>query len=201
VNVIKRIKAGDNLADKNTLRIKLDIPRDKKVLLGVGAFTRKKNWVRVLEIITKLNEDIIFVLIGSGEQLTEIISRSKQLNVEDRTIIAGEKSGQLLDEYYKASDIFILPSLYDQFGFVVVEALSAGLPVLCSKYAGSRCFIKDGYNGYVIDPDDDFSGNISSSLSNFEDMSRNARETVRSSTLEEKARELFAIFDYECGRT
>ena len=195
VNVTEWMKAGNHLADKNTLKMQLGIPRDKRVLLGVGAITRKKNWIRVLEIMMSLDEDIIFVLVGSGDQLSEIKSRTELLKLAGRVIIAGEKSGLLLSEYYKATDIFILPSLYDQFGFVVVEALSSGLPVICSKYAGSRCFIKDGYNGYVIDPDDDFSSSINSALSNSEEMGRNALKTAYSSTFEKKVKEFRTIFD------
>ncbi len=193
VNVTKWIDIANNLGDKKLLRTKLAIPIDKKVILGVGIIAKRKNWIRVLEMLPKLHNDIIFLLVGVGDQLAEFTARTEQLKVADRTIIAGEKSGRFLIEYYKASDIFILPTLYDQFGFVVVEALAVGLPVICSKYAGARCFIKDGYNGYVIDPDEDFADSINSSLSNTATMSTNSVKTASNYTLERKANELSII--------
>lgn len=58
-------------------------------------------------------------------------------------------------QYYAASDVFIMPTLEDNWSLVVPEAMACGLPVLCSKYNG--CYpelIEEGKNGWVFDPFD-----------------------------------------------
>ena len=57
-----------------------------------------------------------------------------------------------LQEYYHNADVFVFPTLGEGFGLVVLEALSCGLPVICSQNAGGNDCIKDGYNGFVYNP-------------------------------------------------
>ena len=54
--------------------------------------------------------------------------------------------------YYAASDVFAFPSVGDVWGLVVNEALSAGLPVICTEVIGASVLVKDGWNGYKVPP-------------------------------------------------
>ena len=57
-----------------------------------------------------------------------------------------------LGAYFQRSDVFILPTLEDVWGMVVLEAMALGKPILCSKQAGASELVVDGKNGYLIDP-------------------------------------------------
>ena len=60
----------------------------------------------------------------------------------------------------KAADAFVFPTLQDQFGYVVIEALASGLPVICSKKAGVSSIIENGKNGYLVNPEGNFAKKI-----------------------------------------
>lgn len=185
-------RALNSLPRKRLLRDELDLPTDKTILLGVGGFTVKKNWEAVFNQMEELN-DCIFILIGSGELKNEYENRIN-MDLKDKVRVVSRKEGIELKKYFKASDIFIFPSLYDQFGYVVLEALSSGLPVVCSKNAGASSLIQDGKNGFVIDPNKEFSDEIKIIISNLEGFQQAAPHTMEKFTLENKAEEMLDIF-------
>jgi UDP-glucose:(heptosyl)LPS alpha-1,3-glucosyltransferase len=58
-------------------------------------------------------------------------------------------------EYHAAADLFVMPTTYEAFGTVIVEALGSGLPVITSALAGAASAVRDGYNGRLLeDPTD-----------------------------------------------
>jgi glycosyltransferase involved in cell wall biosynthesis len=63
----------------------------------------------------------------------------------------GQVSYSQLGSYFRAADVFILPTLEDIWGMVVLEAMAFGKPILCSQWAGAAELICDGENGYLFD--------------------------------------------------
>lgn len=189
----------NRLESKKIIREKLGLPTEKKILLGVGNFTSKKNWTAVIKSLKDCN-DILFLLIGSGELEEEYSSHIKINQLNDKIKILGRKEGNELMTYFKASDAFIFPSLYDQFGFVVAEALCSDLPVLCTKYSGASSLIKNSVNGYIIDPQNTFDDDISKIMNHLDSLHSNAYKSVQNITLENRAKEFKSIFDKELFR-
>ncbi len=182
------------LPDKTTLRHKLNLPIDKKILLGVGNFIEKKNWEYVLENI-KYIEDTIFLLIGGGE-LEDSYRQYIQLNrLEERVIILSRKEGVELIRFFKASDVFIFPSLYDQFGYVVLEALCSGLPVICSNRTGACTLIQDRYNGFLVDPCEKITDCVHYLVQNNNKMAINSQNSVKNLTINKKATEYLNLLN------
>lgn len=73
---------------------------------------------------------------------------------EDRLERIGPKKGaELLDEY-RSADVFVLPSLEEGFGLVVLEAMRAGLPVIITSAVGAKDFVTDGVEGFIVPPGD-----------------------------------------------
>jgi glycosyltransferase involved in cell wall biosynthesis len=64
---------------------------------------------------------------------------------------AGYVTRDVLAAYYQQCDIFVFPTLGEGYGLVLLEALSCGLPVICSDLAGGNDAITDGYNGFVFE--------------------------------------------------
>jgi glycosyltransferase involved in cell wall biosynthesis len=64
----------------------------------------------------------------------------------------GPKKGADLWQEYAAADIFVLPSVEEGFGLVVLEAMRAGLPVLITSAVGAKDFVRDGVDGFIVPP-------------------------------------------------
>ncbi len=182
----------NKLPDKTILRDELNLQKDKIILLGVGGFTEKKNWDVVFKHMKQL-DNCQFILIGEGSLEEKYQSEIKKRGLIDRITIISRKEGVDLIKYFKASDIFIFPSLFDQFGYVVPEALASRLPVICTEYAGASSLIKNGYNGYVIDPNKCFLREIKIIITNFEQFQKNAFLSIKKLTLENKVNEFLTI--------
>lgn len=125
----------------------------KKVLLFVGRLVDIKNIDFAIKAFAKANiEDSVFIIIGSGNIEGEL----KELAAKyDNIYVVGRFEGEELYAWYNVGQVFTLPSLLEPFGAVTNEALVAGCQCLISRNAGSNCLIKNGVNGYVIDPKDE----------------------------------------------
>jgi len=185
----------EKLSDKASLREELEIHQDKTILLGVGGFTYKKNWIAVFKQM-KFLQDCIFILIGHGEDKEKYEDYIAEHNLENIKILS-RKDGLELVKYYKASDIFIFASLYDQFGYVVPEALASKLPVICSKSTGASSLITNGYNGFVVDPQQEFYKEINKIILNLKTFQNNAYNSIKDISLESKVKEYIKILDLE----
>lgn len=127
----------------------------KKVVLFVGRLVSVKNIPALLDAFGHVDDtNARLVLVGSGELEGTLHGLAKRAGLADRIIFAGRQTAENLWAWYLIGSLFVLPSTNERFGAVVNEALLAGMPVLCSKYAGASCLIEDGYNGAVFDPDD-----------------------------------------------
>jgi glycosyltransferase involved in cell wall biosynthesis len=94
------------------------------------------------------------VLLGSGGEIEELRRLAGSWGVERQVRFLGSIPYERLGFYFRGCDVFVLPTLEDTWGMVVLEALSLGKPVLCSKYAGAKEMIEPGVNGFVFDPRD-----------------------------------------------
>jgi glycosyltransferase involved in cell wall biosynthesis len=196
IDVRSWIKNMQKLPSKKNLRNDLELVNDKIILLGVGNFTLKKNWEIVFESLRN-NEEIHFLLIGSGKLKKHYLKKIDLLNLKSKVTILPKKDQAEIIKYYKASDVLVFPSKYDQFGFVVPEALLFKLPVLCSNTTGASMLIKDGYNGFLINPNITIENYFSKTLANLSNMSDNSFESVKEITLEKRVVEFLNIFTSE----
>ena len=89
---------------------------------------------------------------GGGEESLKL--KIATYNLEDVVDFLGVLSIARMEEYYKEMDLIILPSKFEAFGLVLIEALSLGCPVLVSKNFGALTYIKDRefLNKYSFDP-------------------------------------------------
>ncbi|MCI0557572.1 MAG: glycosyltransferase family 4 protein, partial [Nitrososphaera sp.] len=96
-----------------------------------------------------------FVFAGewpSEEDEKEVQGFLKQHKVEDRVTFAGVVSGPAKYDLFVSSDIFVFPSYFAYEGHAVssVEALAAGLPIVCTDHGALNESVQDGWNGYFI---------------------------------------------------
>jgi UDP-glucose:(heptosyl)LPS alpha-1,3-glucosyltransferase len=92
------------------------------------------------------------VVVGDGDPAGFLDGLPAELT--ERIIFVGPKSNDV-ERYYAASDIFILPTLYEPFGLVILEALASGLPSIFSACAGASEWLEDGVDAiFLRDPAD-----------------------------------------------
>lgn len=133
------------------------LERDRRpIFLFVGRLIRGKGVDRLLEacalLVQRGIDNFSVVLVGNGGHRIEFLELVRKLGIECQVRWEGFVSYENLGPYYNACDVFILPSIEDTWGVVVLEAMCFGKPVLCSRYAGSSEMVRHGTNGYVFDP-------------------------------------------------
>lgn len=140
---------------KNLIRKKLGISPEKKVALFVGRFVEEKNLSVLVDSIEKIvkkgEKNILCIMIGGGFLHDNLVSYTKDKNLEDFIKIIPFKEFEKLSMFYASADIFVLPSKWEVWGLVVNEAMLFNLPVIVSDKVGcSRDLIKNGCNGFVF---------------------------------------------------
>lgn len=154
----------------NGLRKKIDCKKDDFVLLYVGRIEPVKGLAAVvssLEIIRdkkpELFKNIKLLVVGGGKKEEEfalnqeaarIINLVSQKALSDNVTFLGSIKQSQLKRYYSAADALVVPSLYESFGLVTVEALACGTPVIVSKIGKMKTIVKEGKNGNFFLPND-----------------------------------------------
>lgn len=113
--------------EKNAIKKKLNI-NEEKVILSVGQFVYRKGYDVLLNALTDLDDNIGCYIVG-GEPTEEYIKLIEKNNLKNIHFVSFKKKNEL-DEYYKAADLFVLPTREDIWGLVINEAMAKGLPVI-----------------------------------------------------------------------
>ena len=94
-------------------------------------------------------------IIGDGPEKASLLRMTRRLHVEDTVTFLGTMDREGLKGALKACDVFVFPTLKDFIGRAVVEALTAGVPVVLSPMTGAaETIVRDGVNGSIVDPRD-----------------------------------------------
>ncbi len=129
-------------------------PATKRVIIGsVGRLTRQKNYRLLIEALAGLQDhDWECRIAGEGELRTDLERQITELGLNDRVKLVGLQKN--VQKFLSDLDIFVLPSLWEGLGIVLLEAGLAGLPVLASRVDGICEIIKDGQNGILFNSND-----------------------------------------------
>lgn len=183
-NKIVVIKNG---LDTNVFSKRIDPKKPNKDLLFVGRISYRKNVIDLVKILKSLTcIDPLFKLhiMGSGEQeyLNKVKSKIYEYKLDNKVFFHVYRTDVELNNLYEKCSIFVLTSLVEGFGLVVLEAMAKGMPVVAYDNLGIRDIINKA-NGYLIDPFDyqDFVGKILNFYRNknlYKKMSENAVKTV-----------------------
>lgn len=122
--------------------------------LFIGQLIQRKGLHLLLEACLILKSqgynNYLLKIIGQGELREKLEAFSQQHNLPVEWI--GWVDYGKLGNYFDQADIFVLPTLEDTWGMVVLEAMVFGKPIVCSKWAGASEMVMHGQNGYLVDP-------------------------------------------------
>jgi len=128
-------------------------------ILFVGRIARVRRIELLLQAVNQLRFPFHLTLAG-GEEKTSSVTRTgylnelkqltKQLNLENKVTYVGKKTPMELKTLYQSADIFVYPSLYENFGQPLLEAAAHGLPLISTSVGIARDIIIDGETGYQI---------------------------------------------------
>lgn len=126
----KRFVYNENLREKERTKNALE---DKFTLLHIGRFNSQKNHTFLIDIFSELiktEPNAILRLVGDGQFVDDIKMKVNKLRLRDKVTFVGTTNNT--EAEYNMADVFVLPSLYESFGIVNVEAQCSGLPCVIS---------------------------------------------------------------------
>jgi UDP-glucose:(heptosyl)LPS alpha-1,3-glucosyltransferase len=149
----ERFSALDREACRHEIRTRHGLLFTDIVILFVGLNYEVKRLNLVLEGVADLvrrnpeSRSVKLLIVGKGPS-NRYLSMARSLGIADRCFFSGVTHE--IEKYYLASDIFLMPSSYDTFGLVVLEAMMAGLPVIITEKVGAGDLVQSGIQGFVL---------------------------------------------------
>jgi len=152
--------------DRLTARDELGIPEDAKVALYVGRFDRRKGIETLVRAIASSNlrgNADLRLIIGGGarpgesdgierDRIQDIV---KELGIEEIVTFPGRLTESDLPIYYAAANVCVVPSHYEPFGLVAIEAMACRTPVVASNVGGLQFTVVPEVTGLLVPPKDE----------------------------------------------
>ncbi len=132
--------------DLNALRLKFATPEQKLVLL-VGRLVYEKGFQLALDALPEVIEkvgDVRFLVAGSGTHEQELKAQAQRLGLTDHGVFLGWIGDDALHSLYRIADLCVVPSIYEPFGLVALEAMASGCPCIVADTGGLREVVPAG---------------------------------------------------------
>jgi glycogen(starch) synthase len=147
--VDRRLFAGPRRADP--LAGQGDGPR----VVFVGRLARQKGVHVLVEAVSRLRTPgARLALVGDGAERVRLEREAARLGIADRVHVTGFVAHEQVPDYLAVADVLVLPSIYEELGTVLVEALHAGVPTVASRTGGIPEIVEDGVTGLLVEPGD-----------------------------------------------
>ena len=151
---------------RSQARLKLNIPSQEQVILYVGRFDPRKGIETLVRAVAKLKTEqpdapMRLVLVGGSEpgqsdglERLRIEGILHELGIFDCTVFAGRVGHDNLPLFYTAADVCVIPSHYEPFGLVAIEAMACGTPVVASDVGGLKFTVIPEETGLLVPAQD-----------------------------------------------
>lgn len=134
---------------RSEMRANLGLSRSDYVFVFVANELQRKGFFPLIEAIARMKDPSLKLLVAGRVDENTCLGHISSLNLEQSVKFVGSTSDAA--RFYAAADCFALPTQYEAWGMVIVEALACGLPVITSSCAGAAIAVREGENGYLID--------------------------------------------------
>ncbi|MBN1963628.1 MAG: glycosyltransferase [Anaerolineae bacterium] len=149
--------------DREQAKTAIGVPPTNRMLLFVGRIERLKGIDTLLHAIAIMRREqpetcqaLCMSIIGGDpddpthEEMARLKATSESLNLHDLVAFVGKKDQDSLRYYYNAAEALVMPSDYESFGMVALEAMACGTPVIASEVGGLAYLVRDGENGFHV---------------------------------------------------
>lgn len=130
------------------LRAALDLPSDEPVLLYLGRLAKEKNIAELIGALPQIDHGVLLI-VGDGPERPALEAQAQALGVAHRVRFAGMAAPAEVPRYYALADVFVSASTSEAQGLTYIEALAAGLPLLCRDDPCVRTLVTPGQDGWV----------------------------------------------------
>lgn len=192
--------------NKENQPIQRDITNKSHInLLSVGQFIHRKGYDVLLKAIQSI--DNIHLTIVGGKPTEEYLQLVESLNLQKKVTFIDFVVKDELAEFYKNSDVFVLPTREDIWGLVINEAISYGLPVISTSECGAMVELNSKCNiGYIYHPENinELSQSITKLINNYnyyKECNINAISLSNEYTIEQMTKDYYDIFDSILGES
>lgn len=136
--------------DRLKLRNEFGFAADDVVFMSTGQVSMRKNHEVIIRAIAKIkNHKVKYLIVGFGELEVKHKALVQELGIEDRVVFAGYRGD--VKQLLHAVDAYAFPSLQEGLPVALMEAMSVGLPIVCSKIRGNVDLIENGRGGFLYD--------------------------------------------------
>ncbi len=143
------------IVDATELKKKLGIPNRALIIGSSGRLTAIKGYgylIRAAKKIVSKQPDVHFIFLGDGELLNDLMITAKALGLEHHVHFLGWRKN--VAKFMSLFDAFVLPSLNEGMGKVLVEAMALGKPIIASHVGGIIDLVTHTHNGILVPPAD-----------------------------------------------
>jgi glycosyltransferase involved in cell wall biosynthesis len=137
--------------ERQRARAAFQLDDDARVVLFVGHEFARKGLDHTIEALVHAPSVMLLVVGGNAQAIQAAQARAAELDVAERVLFVGTRTD--LPLFFAASDMLALPSAYEANALVVLEALAAGLPVVCTPVGYAPEIVVDGENGFLVERD------------------------------------------------
>ena len=182
---------------REEIKERYNIGSFSQIMLFVGSGFERKGLRSAIIALSKTT-GLVLLVVGKDSSQWRFKRLAQHYGVEKRVIFAGPQ--QDVRHFYGAADAFVLPTLYDPFPNVVLEAMACGLPVMTSSKSGAVDIIEKGRNGYLCDALDVDTLALQMMALQEDDRLKQklgdaARQTVLNMTLDNMAEQYSALYE------
>jgi glycosyltransferase involved in cell wall biosynthesis len=150
------IRVDDFTHEDKTYKNDLSIPDEGKIVLFVSRLIEDKGVYDLIDSIPKVLEEynnVFFLFAGDGPEKEGMKSSCKEKGIEKAVRFTGHIGNKNLIKAFTCADIFVLPTYHAEgMPMVILQALATGLPIISTRFGAIPDIIKDGINGFLIEP-------------------------------------------------
>ena len=197
-------------------KLRIGVKPCDNMILFVGRIEPLKGVDTLIRAMAVLRENCTrdrcphdLVIIGGDPQaspesmnaeMARLQALCKELGLEDMVLFLGKRGQDTLPYYYSAAEVLVMPSHYESFGLVALEAMACGTPVIASRVGGLQHTVDDGVTGFLVPPGDEnaLAEKLRLVLSDGKlrrRMGANARKKARSFTWQKVAGHILPLYE------